>query len=309
MPRSLRMMEGFGVHTFRLLNAAGESTFVKFHWRPKLGIQSTVWDEAVKLQAPTTTSTAATCSSPSRRATSPSGSCRCSSSPRKRPRSFPFDHLDPPSSSPKSWCRCNLLAAWCSTAGPTTSLPRPSRWPSAPPTCARHRLQQRPAAAGPLFSYLDTQLTRLGGPNFRRSRSTRRCPFHNNQRDGAAAARSRRVRQASSRFRSRWTTARVTRCAASRRSLPTTTGDQATAVLRAARRAHGRRRRHIAAAPLPLRAALLERGGVRSKLPSGEADPGIVLGTEGKAANAVADFITALGKHRHPERETGAMLK
>jgi catalase len=55
--------------------------------------------------------------------------------------------------------------------------------------------------------------------------------------------------------------------------------------------------------------ALLERGGVRSKLPSGEADPGIVLGTEGKAANAVADFITALGKHRHPERETGAMLK
>ena len=51
LPRSLRMMEGFGVHSFRLLNAAGESTFVKFHWRPKLGIQSTVWDEAVKLQS------------------------------------------------------------------------------------------------------------------------------------------------------------------------------------------------------------------------------------------------------------------
>ena len=51
IPRSLRMMEGFGVHSFRLVNEAGESTFVKFHWRPRLGMQSTVWDEAVKLQA------------------------------------------------------------------------------------------------------------------------------------------------------------------------------------------------------------------------------------------------------------------
>lgn len=45
------MMEGFGVHTFRLVNAPGKSTFVKFHWKPKLGLQSTVWDEALKLQA------------------------------------------------------------------------------------------------------------------------------------------------------------------------------------------------------------------------------------------------------------------
>ncbi len=43
------MMEGFGVHTFRLVDAKGRSTFVKFHWRPKLGMQSVVWDEAVKL--------------------------------------------------------------------------------------------------------------------------------------------------------------------------------------------------------------------------------------------------------------------
>src|SRR6201989_3150712 len=49
IPRSLRMMEGFGVHTFRLLNAKGQSTFVKFYWRPRLGMQSVVWDEAVKI--------------------------------------------------------------------------------------------------------------------------------------------------------------------------------------------------------------------------------------------------------------------
>ena len=49
IPRSFRFMEGFGVHTFRFVNAAGESTFVKFHWKPKQGMQSVLWDEAVKI--------------------------------------------------------------------------------------------------------------------------------------------------------------------------------------------------------------------------------------------------------------------
>jgi catalase len=51
LPRSLRMMEGFGIHIFQLVNADGKATFVKFRWKPKLGIQSTIWDEALKLQA------------------------------------------------------------------------------------------------------------------------------------------------------------------------------------------------------------------------------------------------------------------
>jgi hypothetical protein len=49
LPRSQRMIEGFGVHSFRLIDHAGESTFVKLHWRPKLGLQSTIWDEAVEI--------------------------------------------------------------------------------------------------------------------------------------------------------------------------------------------------------------------------------------------------------------------
>ena len=49
IPRSFRFMEGFGVHTFRLINAQGKSTFVKFHWKPKLGLQSVLWNEAVKI--------------------------------------------------------------------------------------------------------------------------------------------------------------------------------------------------------------------------------------------------------------------
>jgi catalase len=49
IPRSLRMMQGFGVHTFRLVNARGVSVFCKFHWKPLLGTHSLVWDEAVKI--------------------------------------------------------------------------------------------------------------------------------------------------------------------------------------------------------------------------------------------------------------------
>ena len=50
IPRSYRMMQGFGVHTFRFVNAAGRGTFVKFHWRPKLGTYSLVWDEVLRIQ-------------------------------------------------------------------------------------------------------------------------------------------------------------------------------------------------------------------------------------------------------------------
>jgi len=49
IPRSFRMMQGFGVHTFRLINEEGKSTFVKYHWTPHLGTHSLVWDEALKL--------------------------------------------------------------------------------------------------------------------------------------------------------------------------------------------------------------------------------------------------------------------
>lgn len=65
IPRSYRMMEGFGVHTFRLVNAKGATTLVKFHWKPKLGVHSQVWEEAQITVAPTPTSTGATSPTPS----------------------------------------------------------------------------------------------------------------------------------------------------------------------------------------------------------------------------------------------------
>ncbi len=62
-PRSYRTMEGFGIHTFRLINAEGKATFVRFHWKPLAGKASLVWDEAQKLTGRDPTSTAASCGS------------------------------------------------------------------------------------------------------------------------------------------------------------------------------------------------------------------------------------------------------
>ena len=88
LPRSLRMIEGFGIHSFRLVNAAGESTFVKFHWRPKLGLQSTLWDEAVKIPVLIPTFIAAICSMRSRRVISRNGNWRFSFSRRRKRTDF-----------------------------------------------------------------------------------------------------------------------------------------------------------------------------------------------------------------------------
>jgi catalase len=84
IPRSLRMMQGFGVHTFRFVNADGESRFVKFHWNPVLGTHSLVWDEAEYLSRAIPISTAATCGKRSRPATIRRGTSACRSSPRSK---------------------------------------------------------------------------------------------------------------------------------------------------------------------------------------------------------------------------------
>jgi catalase len=84
LPRSLRMMDGFGVHTYRFINAHGVAHFVKFHWKPKLGRHALAWDEARRIAGLDPTSTAATCGNPSPRATAPSGSWACSWSRKAR---------------------------------------------------------------------------------------------------------------------------------------------------------------------------------------------------------------------------------
>ena len=137
IPRSFRFMEGFGVHTFRLINAEGRSTFVKFHWKPKLGLQSVVWNEAVKINGADPDfhrrdlwdaiqsgnfpewSSDSSCSMTISQTASTS---TCST--RRR-------------SSPRSWCRCAASGDWCSTGWSRTSSPRRNRWRSARRTSCR----------------------------------------------------------------------------------------------------------------------------------------------------------------------------
>ena len=114
------------------------------------------------------------------------GAGRCRSSPRSRPSSSASTSSTRPRSSRKSWCRCGRWAAWCSTATPTTSSPRPSRWRSARRTsCPGIDFSNDPLLAGRIHSYVDTQITRLGGPNFHEIPiNSPIAQVHNNQRDG-----------------------------------------------------------------------------------------------------------------------------
>jgi hypothetical protein len=127
LPRSLRMMEGFGVHTFLLVNEAGETHFVKFHWKPKLGLQSTIWDEALKLQAADNDYHRRDLFEAIDTGNFPNGSLAFSCSTKVFADAQPYDVLDATKLIPKRTCRCASSGGWCSTAMSTISSPRPSR--------------------------------------------------------------------------------------------------------------------------------------------------------------------------------------
>ncbi len=120
-------MEGFGVHKFRFVNAQDESTFVKFHWKPKLGLQSVAWDEVVKINALTRISIAATFGNLSNQAHFPNGSCKCNCSTKNSPTVSTSTFWTQTRSSPKKSCRRSLLVGLFLTACPTTSSPRRNR--------------------------------------------------------------------------------------------------------------------------------------------------------------------------------------
>ena len=176
IPRSFRFMEGFGVHTFRLVNAEGRSTFVKFHWKPKLGLQSVVWNEAredqrrrPRLPPPRPVGRH------HQPATSPSGSSGCSCSTTSSPTGSTSTCSTPPRSSPRSWSRSAGSAGWCSTGCVDNFFAETEQVAF----CTQNIVPgidftNDPLLQGRNFSYLDTQLKRLGSPNFTHLRSTRR---------------------------------------------------------------------------------------------------------------------------------------
>ncbi|MGI8820168.1 MAG: catalase [Chthoniobacterales bacterium] len=186
IPRSFRMIEGFGVHTFRLIDARGKARFVKFHWKPLLGMHSVAWDEAVKING----------ADPDfhRRDlwdTLDDGGVAewefgVQVVEEKDEHRFDFDLLDPTKLIPEEMVPVQRI-------GKMTLNRNPDNFFAETEQVAFHPghivpgidFTNDPLLHGRLFSYTDTQLTRLGGPNFAQIPINRpTCPMHNNQRDG-----------------------------------------------------------------------------------------------------------------------------
>ncbi len=186
IPRSLRMMEGFGVHSFRLLDAKGNSTFVKFHWRPKLGIQSTVWDEAVKLQAADNDFHRRDLFEAIQRGDFPEWELAVQLFTEEQADAFPFDHLDPTKLIPEERVPLTVIGRMVLDRWPDNFFAETEQVAYCPANIVPGiDFSNDPLLQGRLFSYLDTQLSRLGGPNFHQIPvNAPKCPFANLQRDG-----------------------------------------------------------------------------------------------------------------------------
>jgi catalase len=189
IPRSFRFMEGFGVHTFRLVNAAGKSTFVKFHWKPKLGLQSVVWDEAVKINGADPDFHRRDLWNSIQAGDFPEWELGVQLFDEKFAESFSFDVLDATKIIPEEDVPIrrvgrlvldrmvdNFFAETEQVAFCTQNI------------VPGVDFSNDPLLQGRNFSYLDTQLKRLGSPNFTYLPiNAPKCPFHHFQQDGHMA--------------------------------------------------------------------------------------------------------------------------
>ncbi|WP_454762149.1 catalase [Caulobacter segnis] len=186
IPRSYRMMEGFGVHTFRLVNAAGESTFVKFHWRPKLNAQSVVWDEAIKINGADPDFHRRDLWEAIEDGDFPEWEFCLQTFSQDEADALPFDVLDPTKIIPEEVIPLRVVGRMVLDRNPDNFFAETEQVAY----CASHVVPgidftNDPLLQGRLFSYQDTQLKRLGGPNFHQIPINQpKCPFHNLQRDG-----------------------------------------------------------------------------------------------------------------------------
>ena len=186
LPRSLRMMEGFGIHSFRLINAAGDATFVKFHWRPKLGLQSTVWDETVKIAGADSDFHRRDLYEAIQAGSFPEWEFSVQLFSESDAANFPFDHLDPTKLIPEELVPLKVIGRMVLNRWPDNFFADTEQVAF----CPSHLVpgidfSNDPLLQGRLFSYLDTQLSRLGSPNFHQLPvNAPKCPFANQQRDG-----------------------------------------------------------------------------------------------------------------------------
>ncbi|MFN3558774.1 MAG: catalase [Brevundimonas sp.] len=187
IPRSLRMMEGFGVNTFRLINAAGEATLVKFHWRPKLGTQSTCWDEAVKIAGADPDFHRRDLFEAIDAGDFPEWEFGVQLLTQAEADALPFDVLDATKLIPEELHPIRVVGRMVLDRNPDNFFAETEQVAFLPTNIVPGiDFSEDPLLQGRLFSYQDTQLSRLGTPNFHQIpiNQARGCPFQNLQRDG-----------------------------------------------------------------------------------------------------------------------------
>jgi len=186
IPRSLRMMEGFGVNTFRLVNRSGKSTFVKFHWRPVLGTQSTTWDEAVKIAGADQDYHRRDLFENVQAGNFPAWDFAVQLFTDEDAEKFPFDPLDPTKLVPEELVPLKVIGRMTLDRWPDNFFAETEQVAFCPANIVPGiDFSNDPLLQGRLFSYLDTQLSRLGSANFHQIPiNAPKVPVNNNQRDG-----------------------------------------------------------------------------------------------------------------------------
>jgi catalase len=187
IPRSLRMIEGFGVHTFRLVNAEGEATLVKFHWRPKLGTQSTCWDEAVKIAGADPDFHRRDLFESIDSGDFPEWEFGVQLLTQEEADALPFDVLDATKLIPEELYPIRVIGRMVLNRNPDNFFAETEQAAFLPTNVPPGiDFSEDPLLQGRLFSYQDTQLSRLGTVNFHQLpiNQAKGCPMQNLQRDG-----------------------------------------------------------------------------------------------------------------------------
>jgi catalase len=186
LPRSYATMQGFGVHTFRLVNDAGESVFVKFHWQPKAGTHSLVWDEAVKISGADPDFHRRDLWERIEGGAFPEWELGLQVFTEEQANEFSFDILDSTKLIPEELVPVRIVGRMVLNRNPDNFFAETEQVAF----CTAHIIpgldfSNDPLLAGRIHSYTDTQISRLGGPNFHEIPiNAPIAPVHNNQRDG-----------------------------------------------------------------------------------------------------------------------------
>jgi catalase len=186
IPRSYRMMQGFGVHTFRFVNAKGDSRFVKFHWNPLAGTHSLAWDEAVKISGADSDFHRRDLWEAIEAGTYPQWELGIQVFTEEQAEAFSFDVLDATKLIPEELVPVQPIGRLVLNRNPDNFFAETEQVAF----CTAHIVpgldfSNDPLLAGRIHSYVDTQISRLGGPNFHEIPiNSPVAQVHNNQRDG-----------------------------------------------------------------------------------------------------------------------------